>query len=153
MTQANDYLEPLTPANAAVLFIDNQTTLMLGVQSIDTTLFRTNTEGLAKLAKLFASPVVLTTTDGGANGPSGPVLKPIGFLDQRDQRRCAAAVDSDRRHTDQRPVECRRTAELGNEHRCRGDQGATAADDGMVRRLHAGAVQHRDERQLRVSMR
>jgi nicotinamidase-related amidase len=111
MTQANDYLEPLTPANAAVLFIDNQTTLMLGVQSIDTTLLRTNTEGLAKLAKLFALPVVLTTTGGGANGPSGPMLKPItetfpdvepvgriGNLNAMDDPRFAEAVkDTGRR--------------------------------------------------------
>ena len=34
MTTQADYLEQLTPDNAAVLFIDNQTTLMLGVQSI-----------------------------------------------------------------------------------------------------------------------
>jgi nicotinamidase-related amidase len=77
MSTQSDYLEPLTPDNAAVLFIDNQTTLTLGVQSIDLTLLKTNTEGLAKLAKHFRLPVVLTTTGGGANGPSGGLLKPI----------------------------------------------------------------------------
>ena len=34
--------------------VDNQTTLTLGVQSIGMTLLKTNTEGLAKLAKIFA---------------------------------------------------------------------------------------------------
>jgi nicotinamidase-related amidase len=77
MTNQTDYLEHLSPANAAVLFIDNQTTLMLGVQSIDMTLLKTNTEGLAKLAKMFNLPVVLTTTGGGAGGPSGGLLKGI----------------------------------------------------------------------------
>ena len=71
MTQPSDYLEQLSSDNAAVLFIDAQTTLTLGVQSIDLTVLKTNTEGLAKLAKMFALPVVLTTTGGGAGGPSG----------------------------------------------------------------------------------
>ena len=71
------YLEPITRENAAVLFIDNQNNLLLGVQSIETTLLRLNTEGLAKLAKLYELPVVLTTTGGGAEGGWGPLLKPI----------------------------------------------------------------------------
>ncbi len=49
-TNPADYLEQLTPDNAAVLFIDNQTTLTLGVQSIDLTVLKTNTEGLGKLS-------------------------------------------------------------------------------------------------------
>lgn len=105
MTSHSDYLEPLSPDNAAVLFIDNQTTLILGVQSIDTTLLKTNTKGLAHLAKVFGLPVVLTTTDGGAEGPSGPLLKGItdtfpevapinrmGNLNAMDDPRFAAAV-------------------------------------------------------------
>jgi nicotinamidase-related amidase len=77
MTDNTQYLEQLSPDNAAVLFIDSQTTLMLGVQSIDMTLLKTNTEGLAKLADMFGLPVVLTTTGGGAGGPSGGLLKGI----------------------------------------------------------------------------
>jgi len=105
MTRQADYLEQLTPDNAAVLFIDNQTTLTLGVQSIDLTILKTNTEGLAKLAKMFALPVVLTTTGGGAGGPSGGLLKGItdtfpeiepvnrmGNLNAMDDSRFAAAV-------------------------------------------------------------
>ncbi len=111
MTQAKEYLEQLSPDNAAVLFIDNQTTLMLGVQSIDTTLLKTNIEGLAKLAKIFGLPVVLTTTGGGANGPSGPLLKPItdtfpnvepvnrkGNLNAMDDQGFAKAVKATGRH-------------------------------------------------------
>ena len=105
MTTQTDYLEQLSPDNAAVLFIDNQTTLTLGVQSIDLTVLKTNTEGLAKLAKLFALPVVLTTTGGGADGASGGLLKGItdtfpdtqpvnrmGNLNAMDDPRFAAAV-------------------------------------------------------------
>ncbi|MBV9529080.1 isochorismatase family protein [Sphingomonas sp.] len=105
MVDQAQYLEQLSPENAAVLFIDNQTTLALGVQSIDMQLLRTNIEALAKLAKLFDLPVVLTTTGGGAEGPSGPLLKPItdtfpdvapinrmGALNAMDDPRFAEAV-------------------------------------------------------------
>lgn len=77
MTPQTDYLEPLTPDNAAVLFIDNQTILTLGVQSMDLTLLKSNTAGLAALAAMFGLPVVLTTTGGGEHGPSGGLLKGI----------------------------------------------------------------------------
>lgn len=76
-TPREEYTSPLTPENAAVLFIDNQTNLMLGVQSIDTVLLRNNTEGLAQLARLFDLPVVLTTTGGGAKGPAGGLAPSI----------------------------------------------------------------------------
>ncbi len=105
MTNQADYLEQLSPDNAAVLFIDNQTTLTLGVQSIDTTVLKTNTEGLAQLAKMFSLPVVLTTTGGGASGASGGLLKGItdafpdvepvarmGNLNAMDDARFADAV-------------------------------------------------------------
>lgn len=77
MTPQEEYIVPLSPDNAAVLFIDKQTSLMLGTQSMDTTLLRTNTEGLAKLAAIYDLPVVLTTTGGGAHGPSGGLITPI----------------------------------------------------------------------------
>jgi nicotinamidase-related amidase len=105
ITSQADYLDQLTPDNAAVLFIDNQTTLTLGVQSIDMTLLKTNTEALAQLARLFGLPIVLTTTGGGAEGPSGPLMKGItdtfpevapinrmGNLNAMDDPRFAAAV-------------------------------------------------------------
>jgi hypothetical protein len=42
MTKQTDYPEQLTRDSAAVPFINNQTTLSLGVQSIDTTLLKTS---------------------------------------------------------------------------------------------------------------
>lgn len=105
MTTQADYLTPLSPENTTVLFIDSQVSLMLGTQSIDTTLLRTNTAGLAQLAAMFKLPVVLTTTGGGAQGPSGPLISPItdafpnapiidrmGHLNAMDDPRFADAV-------------------------------------------------------------
>ena len=104
--EAVDYTEPLTPENAAVLFIDNQSNLLLGVQSMDHTLLIRNTEGLAKLAALFDLPVVLTTTGGGAEGPAGPLMPSItetfpdeevidrqAYFNAMDDPRFAAAVE------------------------------------------------------------
>jgi hypothetical protein len=54
MTQAKDYLEQLSPDNAAVLFIYNQTTLTLGVQSIDLTLLKTNCSRPAPRPPMFS---------------------------------------------------------------------------------------------------
>lgn len=107
MTDQAQYLEPLTPDNAAILFIDNQTTLTLGVQSLDLTLLKTNIEGLAQIARMFALPVVLTTTGGAEHGPSGgllrgitdtfPDIEPIartGILNAMDDPRFAKAVEA-----------------------------------------------------------
>jgi nicotinamidase-related amidase len=104
-TPREAYLVPLSPDNAAVLFIDNQTNLLLGVQSMDTVLLRNNTEALAKLAKMFKLPVVLTTTGGGANGPAGglvpaitatfpqePVIDRLDYFNAMSDPRFAAAV-------------------------------------------------------------
>ena len=105
MTKQSDYLDQLSPENAAMLFIDNQTGLTLSVQSIDLTVLKTNTGGLASLAKMFDLPVVLTTTGGGADSASGGLLKGItdpfpdvepinrmGNLNAMDDPRFAAAV-------------------------------------------------------------
>lgn len=104
-TPSAEYTRPLSPDNAAVLFIDNQTNLMLGVQSIDTVLLRNNTEGLAQLAKMFSLPVVLTTTGGGAAGPAGglstgitdafpdaPIIDRTDYFNAMSDPRFAAAV-------------------------------------------------------------
>lgn len=76
MTPQDEYTVPLSSDNAVVLFIDNQINLMLGTQSIDTTLLRTNTEALAKLASIYDLPVVLTMSNG-EHGLSGPLITPI----------------------------------------------------------------------------
>ena len=77
MTPRDEYLAPLSPDNAAVLFVDNRTGLMPGTRSIDPALPRDNIEGLARLAAIHGLPVVLTTTGGGADGPTSPLIAPI----------------------------------------------------------------------------
>ena len=51
----------LTPDNCAVILIDHQPQMTFGVQSIDRHLLINNTLGLAKAAKIFNVPAVLTT--------------------------------------------------------------------------------------------
>ena len=69
------YFEHITPDNAALLLIDHQVGLMLGVQTQDANTLKSNTVALAKAAKLFDLPVVLTTS--GAQGPNGPLMQEL----------------------------------------------------------------------------
>ncbi|MBI5115260.1 hydrolase [Candidatus Poribacteria bacterium] len=62
----------LTPENSAFLFIDHQPQMFFGVQSIDRQLLINNVVGLAKAARIFKAPVVLTTI--AAESFSGPIL-------------------------------------------------------------------------------
>ena len=54
--------EALTSGNAALLFIDHQVGLMQLVRYASPEEFRNNVLGLAKIAKLFELPVLLTTS-------------------------------------------------------------------------------------------
>lgn len=63
---------PLTPDNAAMVFIDHQTGLMLGVEDFTPAEFKNNVLALAKTAKAFKLSVVLTTS--AEQGPNGPVM-------------------------------------------------------------------------------
>jgi nicotinamidase-related amidase len=65
----------LTPENAAVLLVDHQTGLSNGVQDQSIPEYITSVTALAKLAKTFALPTVITTS--AADGPNGPVLPAI----------------------------------------------------------------------------
>jgi len=67
--------ERLTPDNAAVLFVDHQTGLANGVADQSQPEFTSNVTALAKLAKLFNLPTVITTS--AADGPNGPVMPQI----------------------------------------------------------------------------
>lgn len=53
----------LTPSNCTVVFIDHQPQMTSGVTSIDRQLLFNNTIGLAKAAKVFDVPVILTTVE------------------------------------------------------------------------------------------
>src|SRR5574341_448991 len=70
--------ESLTPDNSALLLIDHQVGLMQLVRDMSPEEFRNNVVGLAKTAKLFEMPVILTTSrDWGPNGQILPELKQV----------------------------------------------------------------------------
>lgn len=56
-------LDLLTPANSQVIFIDHQPQMAFGVQSIDRQVLKSNTVALAKAARVFKVPVVITTVE------------------------------------------------------------------------------------------
>ncbi|WP_375739892.1 hydrolase [Pseudomonas boanensis] len=55
--------ELLNPTNSALILIDHQPQMAFGVQSIDRQQLKNNTVGLAKTAKLFNVPTILTTVE------------------------------------------------------------------------------------------
>lgn len=60
---ANPKTEVLTPANSQLIFIDQQPQMAFGVQSIDRQMLKNNVVGLAKAAKVFAIPTIITTVE------------------------------------------------------------------------------------------
>src|SRR5438067_208392 len=69
----------LAPENCTLILIDHQPLQFAGVQNIDETLLVNNVVGLAKTAKVFSVPTILTTIagigeimskHGGSIGPS-----------------------------------------------------------------------------------
>ncbi|MFG3026385.1 hydrolase [Streptomyces sp. NPDC048254] len=73
----------LTPDNCAVLFIDHQPQMFFGTGSGDRTAIINSTVGLAKSAKVFDVPVVLSTV--AAESFSGPIMPQLAevFPDQK----------------------------------------------------------------------
>jgi nicotinamidase-related amidase len=55
--------ELLTPQNSAVIFIDHQPQMAFGVTSIDRQLLKNNVVALAKTARTFSVPTVLTAVE------------------------------------------------------------------------------------------
>lgn len=67
--------ERLTPDNCVVALIDHQTGLMNLVDNARATEFKSLVVGLAKTAKLFDVPVILTTS--AEDGPNGPFVPEV----------------------------------------------------------------------------
>jgi nicotinamidase-related amidase len=67
--------ELLTPQNSTLLLVDHQPQMAFGVQSHDRGLILNNTVGLAKAAKVFKVPTILTTV--AAETFSGPLFPEI----------------------------------------------------------------------------
>lgn len=65
----------LTPDSVALILIDHQPQMIFGVQSIDRQTLINNTAGLAKAAKIFNVPTVLTTV--AADAFSGPLVPQV----------------------------------------------------------------------------
>jgi nicotinamidase-related amidase len=59
----NPKLEVLTPHNCQLIFIDHQPQMAFGVQSIDRQTLKNNTVGLAKAAKIFNIPTIISTVE------------------------------------------------------------------------------------------
>ncbi|MFB7905996.1 hydrolase [Kitasatospora sp. NPDC056076] len=68
----------LTPDNAVVLFVDHQPQMFFGTGSGDRTAIINATVGLAKAARAFDVPAVLTTV--AAESFSGPLLPQLGAV-------------------------------------------------------------------------
>ncbi|MFD1875488.1 isochorismatase family protein [Hymenobacter bucti] len=72
------FFERLTPENAALLLIDMQTGLMLGVTTISPVELKNNVLALAHLSLTYQLPTLLTTS--AVQGPNGPYLPEVAEL-------------------------------------------------------------------------
>src|SRR5690554_4909748 len=61
--QMPNYLELLPPQNCQPIFIDQQPQMAFGVQSIDRQVLKNNVVALAKAAKAFNVPTIITTVE------------------------------------------------------------------------------------------
>jgi nicotinamidase-related amidase len=60
---SNVKLELLTPHNCQLIFIDQQPQMAFGVQSMDRQALKNNVVGLAKAAKVFSIPTIITSVE------------------------------------------------------------------------------------------
>lgn len=68
-------LEVLTPQNSQLIFIDQQPQMAFGVQSMDRQALKNNVVGLAKAAKIFKIPTIITSVETqGFSGYTYPEL-------------------------------------------------------------------------------
>jgi nicotinamidase-related amidase len=80
---ADPKLEVLTPENCQLIFIDQQPQMAFGVQSIDRQVLKNNVVALAKAAKVFKIPTIITTVETESfSGYTYPELLDV-FPDQK----------------------------------------------------------------------
>ena len=90
----------LDPTNHVVILIDHQPQMAFATHSIETTELRNNVTGLAKSAKAFNVPVILTTVAEEAfSGPLFPEVKAV-FPEQKPIDRTTMNTWEDKRITD-----------------------------------------------------
>lgn len=101
-------LELLTPQNCQVIFIDQQPQMAFGVQSIDRQTLKNNVVALAKAAKAFDVPTIITTVETeGFSGhtypelldvfPDAPLLERTSMNSWDDQKVRDALAENHRR--------------------------------------------------------
>lgn len=78
LTHRNPFAERLTPDNAACILVDHQTGLFSFCNTIEPLTLKNNILGLAKTAKAFNLPTILTTS--WPTGPNGPTLPELVAL-------------------------------------------------------------------------
>lgn len=104
----NPKLEVLTPQNSQLIFIDQQPQMAFGVQSIDRQTLKNNVVGLAKAAKAFDVPTMVTTVETeGFSGhtypellevfPEAPLLERTSMNSWDDQKVRDALAQNDRK--------------------------------------------------------
>jgi nicotinamidase-related amidase len=92
--------ELLTPQNSVLIMIDHQPQMAFGVQSHDRGVMLNNVVGLAKAAKTFNVPTVLTTVASQTfSGPIWPELQAV-FPDQKPLDRTSMNAWDDQRVRD-----------------------------------------------------
>lgn len=80
---ADPKLEVLTPENCQLIFIDQQPQMAFGVQSIDRQVLKNNVVALAKAAKVFKIPTIITSVETQSfSGYTYPELLDV-FPDQK----------------------------------------------------------------------
>lgn len=73
----------LTADNSAIILVDHQPQMLFGVQSADRQTIINNTVGLAKTAKVFNAPIILTTVATESfSGPIHPQIQEV-FPEQK----------------------------------------------------------------------
>lgn len=87
----------LTPQNSAVTLIDHQPQMAFATRSIDVLELRNNVTGLAKAAKIFGVPTILTTVaEKTFSGPVFPEVQAV-FPDQKPIDRTTMNAWEDKR--------------------------------------------------------
>jgi nicotinamidase-related amidase len=97
---ANPKLEVLTPENSQIIFIDHQPQMAFGVQSIDRQVPKNNTVALAKAAKVFKVPAIITSVESESfSGYTYPELLDV-FPDKKVLERTSMNSWDDRKVRD-----------------------------------------------------
>lgn len=105
---SNSKLEQLTPQNSQLIFIDHQPQMAFGVTSIDRQLLKNNVVALAKSAKVFEVPTIITSVETDSFSghtypellsvfPENPILERTSMNSWDDQKVRDALAENGRK--------------------------------------------------------